>query len=93
MSSCVDRDLNVLAIKPSGVAYDLLKVEDIVICDLDGKVVDGIMRPSSDTKTHAVLYKNSQSIGGIAHTHQRLVLPGRKPCVKFRYLERHMPII
>jgi len=67
--SCVDRDLNVLAIKPSGVAYDLLKVEDIVICDLDGKVVDGIMRPSSDTKTHAVLYKNWPSIGGIAHTH------------------------
>lgn len=67
--SCVDRDLNVLAIKPSGVAYDLLKVEDIVICDLDGNVVDGKMRPSSDTKTHAVLYKNWLSIGGIVHTH------------------------
>lgn len=67
--SCVDRDKNVLAIKPSGVAYDLLKVEDIVICDLDGNVVDGKMRPSSDTKTHAVLYKNWLSIGGIVHTH------------------------
>jgi len=67
--SCVDRDKNVFAIKPSGVPYDILKVEDIVICDLDGNVVDGIMRPSSDTKTHAVLYKNWLSIGGIAHTH------------------------
>ncbi len=67
--SCVDRDKSVFAIKPSGVPYDILKVEDIVICDLDGNVVDGKMRPSSDTKTHAVLYKNWLSIGGIAHTH------------------------
>ena len=67
--SCVDRDKSVFAIKPSGVPYDILKVEDIVICDLDGNVVDGKMRPSSDTKTHAVLYKNWPSIGGIAHTH------------------------
>ncbi len=67
--SCVDRDISVFAIKPSGVPYEVLKVEDIVICDLDGNVVDGKMRPSSDTKTHAVLYKNWPSVGGIAHTH------------------------
>lgn len=67
--SCVDRSKNVFAIKPSGVPYDLLKIEDIVICDFDGNVVEGNLRPSSDTKTHAVLYKNWPSIGGIAHTH------------------------
>jgi len=67
--SCVDRSKSVFAIKPSGVPYDTLKYEDIVICDFDGNVVDGKLRPSSDTRTHAVLYKNWFSIGGVAHTH------------------------
>ena len=56
-ASAVDRDKGVFAIKPSGVPYADLKVEDIVICDFDANVVEGSMRPSSDTKTHAVLYK------------------------------------
>lgn len=67
--SAVDRKKDVFAIKPSGVAYEVLKPEDIVIVDFDNIIVEGTMRPSSDTKTHACLYKNWQDIGGIAHTH------------------------
>lgn len=67
--SAVDRDNAVFAIKPSGVPYEVLKVEDIVIVDFDAKVVEGNMRPSSDTKTHAFLYKHWANIGGICHTH------------------------
>jgi L-ribulose-5-phosphate 4-epimerase len=67
--SCVDRDEAVFAIKPSGVPYDLLGVDDIVIVDYNGKFVNGQLRPSSDTKTHALLYKTWPKIGGIAHTH------------------------
>jgi L-ribulose-5-phosphate 4-epimerase len=67
--SVVDREKAVFAIKPSGVPYDELTVEDIVICDFDGNVVEGTMRPSSDTKTHAVLYKYWTDIGAIVHTH------------------------
>lgn len=67
--SAVDREAGVFAIKPSGVPYEKLKPEDMVIVDFDGLIVDGSMRPSSDTKTHAVLYKNWEHIGGIVHTH------------------------
>ena len=67
--SAVDRINGVFAIKPSGVAYEVLKPQDIVIVDFDNNIVEGSMRPSSDTKTHAYLYKNWEGIGGIAHTH------------------------
>lgn len=67
--SAVDRDRGAFAIKPSGVPYETLKPVDIVIVDFDNQVVEGNMRPSSDTKTHAYLYKNWGNIGGIAHTH------------------------
>jgi len=67
--STIDRDRGVFAIKPSGVNYDVLKPEDMVVVDLDNKVVDGKLRPSSDTKTHTVLYKHFPEIGGITHTH------------------------
>lgn len=67
--SAVDRENGVFAIKPSGVAYENLKPEDIVIVDFDNNIIEGTMRPSSDTKTHAYLYKNWPNIGGIAHTH------------------------
>ncbi|UAB83223.1 L-ribulose-5-phosphate 4-epimerase [Zunongwangia sp. SCSIO 43204] len=67
--SAVDRKEGVFAIKPSGVPYAELKPEDIVILDFDNNVIEGTMRPSSDTKTHAYLYKNWENIGGIAHTH------------------------
>ena len=67
--SAVAREAGVFAIKPSGVPYDNLKAEDMVILDYDNKVIEGSLRPSSDTKTHAYLYKNWEDIGGIAHTH------------------------
>lgn len=68
-ASAVDRDEAVFAIKPSGVPYEELNPEDIVIVDFENNVVEGEMRPSSDTKTHAVLYRNWDNIGGIVHTH------------------------
>jgi len=67
--SAADRSLGVFAIKPSGVPYDQLSPEKMVIVDFDGKVVEGTLRPSSDTKTHAVLYKHWPDINGIVHTH------------------------
>ncbi|MHC8948638.1 L-ribulose-5-phosphate 4-epimerase [Sphingobacterium hungaricum] len=67
--SVVDRERKVFAIKPSGVSYDLLKPEDMVIVDFEANVVEGKLRPSSDTKTHAVLYKEWEEIGAIVHTH------------------------
>jgi len=67
--SAVDRKNGVFAIKPSGVPYQLLKPEDIVIVDFDNNIIEGELKPSSDTKTHAYLYKNWSDIGGVAHTH------------------------
>jgi L-ribulose-5-phosphate 4-epimerase len=67
--SAVDRTLAVFAIKPSGVPYENLSPEKMVIVDFEGKVVEGKLRPSSDTLTHAVLYKHWEGIGGVAHTH------------------------
>jgi L-ribulose-5-phosphate 4-epimerase len=67
--SAIDRELGVFAIKPSGVAYDELSPDKMVIVDLEANVVQGSLRPSSDTKTHAVLYKHMPDIGGIVHTH------------------------
>jgi len=67
--SAADRTKGVFAIKPSGVPYDDLSPEKMVIVDFDGNTVEGNLRPSSDTKTHAVLYKHWEDIGGIVHTH------------------------
>ena len=67
--SQVDRAKGVIAIKPSGVAYEVMKPDDIVIVDLDNTIVEGKMRPSSDTKTHTHLYRHFDSIGGVTHTH------------------------
>ncbi|QCX37682.1 L-ribulose-5-phosphate 4-epimerase [Aureibaculum algae] len=67
--SAVDRKKGVFAIKPSGVPYEILTPEDIVILDYNNTIIEGELRPSSDTKTHAYLYKNWNDIGGIAHTH------------------------
>jgi len=70
-ASGIARDAGLVAIKPSGVPYDKLKPEDLVITDLRGKVVEGSLRPSSDLATHLILYRAFASIGGIAHTHSR----------------------
>src|ERR1035437_8226483 len=67
--SAADRALSVFAIKPSGVPYDELTPAKMVVVDFDANVVEATFRPSSDTKTHAVLYKHWTNIGGIAHTH------------------------
>ena len=67
--SGIDRERGLVVIKPSGVSYDELTPDDLVVLDLDGKVVDGKLNPSSDTKTHLELYKAFPEIGGIIHTH------------------------
>ena len=68
-ASAIDRDKGLVVIKPSGADYDIMKPEDMVVVDLDGKVVEGSLRPSSDTPTHLVLYKAFPEIGGVVHTH------------------------
>jgi L-ribulose-5-phosphate 4-epimerase len=68
-ASGIDRAQGLVAIKPSGVPYDQLTPEQIVISDLTGKIVAGALRPSSDLATHLELYKHFSSIGGVAHTH------------------------
>ena len=67
--SAIDRESGLFVIKPSGVEYDKLSPEDMVVVDLEGNVVEGKYRPSSDTPTHLVLYKRFPQIGGIVHTH------------------------
>jgi len=67
--SCADRENGVFAIKPSGVDYKLLTWRDMVILDFDGNVVEGALRPSSDSRTHAVLYRCFADIGAVVHTH------------------------
>lgn len=67
--SQIDRAKGVIAIKPSGVAYEVMTPDDIVIVDLENQIVEGKMRPSSDTKTHTHLYRHFESIGGVTHTH------------------------
>jgi L-ribulose-5-phosphate 4-epimerase len=67
--SAIDRKRGVIAIKPSGVSYDAMTTKQMVIVDLDGKVIDGECKPSSDTATHLVLYRHFPMIGGIVHTH------------------------
>jgi len=70
--SGIDRDQALIVIKPSGVSYDEMKAEDMVVLELKtGKVVEGRLRPSSDTPTHIELYKAFPNIGGIVHTHSR----------------------
>lgn len=67
--SGIDRESNLVVIKPSGVSYEDMQPKDMVVVDLDGNVVEGNLRPSSDTPTHLVLYKAFKEIGGIVHTH------------------------
>ena len=69
--SGVDRERGLVVIKPSGVPYDGMGPEDMVVVDLDGKVVEGKWKPSSDTPTHMALYRAFPGLGGIVHTHSR----------------------
>ena len=67
--SGIDREAGLVAIKPSGVAYDRMTAEDIVVVDLEGHAVEGTLRPSSDLPTHLALYRAFPTVGGIVHTH------------------------
>lgn len=67
--SGIDRRKGIVAIKPSGVAYDAMKADDIVLVDLEGQVVEGWLNPSSDTPTHVEIYKAFPEVGGVAHAH------------------------
>ena len=69
--SAIDRESGLVVIKPSGVEYDEMSADDMVVVDLDGKVVEGRYKPSSDTPTHVALYKAFPEVGGIVHTHSR----------------------
>jgi L-ribulose-5-phosphate 4-epimerase len=77
--SAIDRSAGIVGIKPSGVPYAELKPKDIVLMDLENRVVAGKKRPSSDTKTHILLYKNFETIGGICHTHETYSQFGNNP--------------
>lgn len=68
-ASGIDRESRLVAIKPSGVPYEKLKPADMVITDLQGKIIEGKLRPSSDLATHLLLYRSFAGIGGVAHTH------------------------
>ena len=69
--SGIDREKGLFVIKPSGVEYDVMKPEDMVVVDLDGNKVEGELNPSSDTETHRLLYREFANIGGVVHTHSR----------------------
>jgi L-ribulose-5-phosphate 4-epimerase len=69
--SAIDRSSGLVVIKPSGVSYELMKPEDMVVVNLEGRVVEGKLKPSSDTPTHLELYKAFKSIGGVTHTHSK----------------------
>jgi len=70
-ASGIAREKNLVVIKPSGVAYDTLRPEDLVVTDIEGNIIEGTLRASSDLPTHLALYKAFREIGGIAHTHSR----------------------
>jgi len=70
-ASGISREQGLVVIKPSGVPYEMMKPNDLVVVDLQGKIVEGVLRPSSDLPTHLVLYKAFPTIGGVAHTHSR----------------------
>src|SRR4051812_5134445 len=70
-ASGIDRSAGLVVIKPSGVPYDNMRPSDMVIVDLEGKPVEGNMRPSSDLPTHLILYRAFEGIGGVVHTHSR----------------------
>ena len=67
--SAIDRNEGIVAIKPSGISYDDMKPADMVLLDIEGNVVEGKWKPSSDTATHLALYRAFEGIGGVVHTH------------------------
>ncbi len=78
--SAIDRQQGLVAIKPSGVPYSTMKSDDMVILDLEGKVVEGSLKPSSDTPTHLELYRSFDTIGSVAHTHSTYAAAWSQSC-------------
>ena len=79
-ASGISREKGLVVIKPSGVPYETMRAEDLVVCDLTGKPVEGTLRPSSDLPTHLALYVAFESIGGVAHTHSRSATAWAQAC-------------
>ncbi|MCC8181115.1 MAG: L-ribulose-5-phosphate 4-epimerase AraD [Planctomycetes bacterium] len=80
-ASAIDREKGLVVIKPSGVSYDVMKPEHMVVVDLDGKVVEGDLRPSSDMPTHIALYNAWSEVGGVVHTHSTNATAFAQACV------------
>ncbi|MBQ9138480.1 MAG: L-ribulose-5-phosphate 4-epimerase [Alistipes sp.] len=78
--SAIDRETNLVVIKPSGVSYDDMTAEDMVVVDLDGNVVEGNLRPSSDTPTHLAIYKAFAEVGAVVHTHSTYATAWAQAC-------------
>jgi len=78
--SGIDREAGLIVIKPSGVEYETMKAEDMVVLDMDGKICEGNLKPSSDTPTHLELYKAFPKIGGITHSHSRYATMFAQAC-------------
>lgn len=78
--SAIDRERGLVAIKPSGVRYEGMTANQMVVLDLDGKIISGSLRPSSDTPTHLELYRNFPAVGGIVHTHSRWATTWAQAC-------------
>ena len=92
--SGIDREKGLFVIKPSGVEYEKLTPEDMVVVDLEGNKVEGKYNPSSDTPTHVVLYNAFPKIGGIVHTHSSWATSwGTRPAAQFHAMEPLMLII
>lgn len=91
--SAIARDEGLVVIKPSGVPYETMKLSDLVVVDMEGYVVEGSLRPSSDTPTHLELYRNFPSIGGVVHTHSLHAAVFAQAGVDIPPLELPMPTI
>ena len=91
--SGIDRERGLFVIKPSGVDYEKLTPDMLVVMDLNGEKVEGDLNPSSDTPTHIELYKAFPEVGGIVHTHSPWRLHGHRQEEAFHVMEQHMPII
>lgn len=78
--SGIDREKGYVVIKPSGVKYEEMTIDDLVVVDLEGNVIEGNLRPSSDTPTHLILYKKYPEIGGIVHTHSQWATTWAQAC-------------
>ena len=90
--SGIDREKGLVVIKPSGVSYEEMQASDMVVVDLDGRVVEGTLHPSSDTDTHLALYKAFPNLGGIVHTHssRAAAFPPSVPPMPIIFMEKSL---